>query len=153
MILKLSKYWQAKVRDVWPLMLIHFTSMHHKLEETLVWQSVLLTIWRQWAEQNTFVEICNIWHCLFQMPYIPWHLQLLSPGTCWTWRHFISRWLILSIWYFHHNYLLLWDIFLHSMWRFWYVQLLLLVISGKLKNAVYSTERLQSQVDTYHPYN
>ena len=75
--------------------------MSRKFEETVVWQSVLLTIWRQWTERNTSVESCNSWrkrckwHCLFQMPFIPWHLQLLSPGTCWTWHHSICRWLIL----------------------------------------------------------
>ena len=131
--------------------------MHHKFEETVVWQSVLLTIWRQWTEQNTSVESCNgwrkrcKWHCLFQMPFIPWHLQLLSPGTCWTWRHSICRWLILLSRYFHHDSLPLWDIFRYLMWRTWSVQLLLLVISEIPQTAVHSTGKLQSQVGTYHP--
>ena len=103
--------------------------MPRKFEETVVWQSVLLTIWRQWTEQNTSVEMwkgwrkrCK-WHCLFQMPFIPWHLQLLSPGTCWTWRHSICRWLILLSRYFHHDSLPLWDICLYLMRRTWSVQL------------------------------
>ena len=131
--------------------------MPRKFEETVVWQSVLLTIWRQWTEQNTSVESCNSWrkrckwHCLFQMPYIQWHLQLLSPGTCWTWRHSICRWLILLSGYFHRNSLPLWDIFRYLMWRTWSVQLLLLVISEIPQTAVHSTGKLQSQVGTYHP--
>ena len=118
--------------------------MRHKFEETVVWQSVFLTIWRQWTEQNASVESCNSWrkrckwHCLFQMPYIPWHLQLLSPGTCWTWRHSICRWLILLSGYFHHDSLPLWDIFRYLMWRTWSVQLLLLVISEIPQTAVHS---------------
>ena len=123
--------------------------MPRKFEETVVRQSVLLTIWRQWTEQNTSVENCNgwrkrcKWHCLFQMRYIPWHLQLLSPGTCWTWRHSICRWLILLSGYFHRNSLPLWDIFRYLMWRTWSVQLLLLVISEIPQTAVHSTGKLQ----------
>ena len=123
--------------------------MPRKFEETVVWQSVLLTIWRQWTEQNTSVESCNSWrkrwkwHCLFQMSYNQRHLQLLSPGTCWTWRHSICRWLILLSRYFHHDSLPLWDIFRYLMWRTWSVQLLLLVISEIPQTAVHSTGKLQ----------
>ena len=63
--------------------------MSRKFEETVVWQSVLLTIWRQWTEQNTSVKSCNgwwkrcKWHCLFQMPYIPWHNRVSLRKKYW----------------------------------------------------------------------
>ena len=69
------------------------------------------------------------------MPYIPWHLQLLSPGTYWTWRHSICKWLCwvgTSIIIVCHC-----EIFF-SMRRTWSVHLLLLVISEIPQTAVHS---------------
>lgn len=79
----------------------------------------------------------------------PWHRQLLSPGTWWTWRHFICRWLILLSRYFHHDGLL------REIFFFVYHEELevcsSLVISGTPQTAVHSTGRLQSQYDMNHP--